>query len=270
MSEFDDDTALAPAGDGLWRGVVPPTWSIGFGTNGGFPAALAARAAELATDAPPRSLTLHYLAPPAEAPIDVHTEVVRAGRSTSFVRLTLTQADAPVVVAQAVCGAWYADAPSWSDWQAPELPPLQDCIRVDPTRTGVPALLSRWDMRVAEADPDVRPVQVAGYLRTAQPHAADHPVLAAATDAFMPPAIFRTPGQVRVPTLELTIHFRGELPAGEHPWLRCAFVSRVAAGGVVEEDGELWSEDGRLLAQSRQLALVRAIRDAGGDPERGT
>ena len=49
------------------------------------------------------------------------------------------------------------------------------------------------------------------------------------------------------------------MPAGDHPWLHCAFVSRVAAGGVVEEDGEIWSEDGRLLAQSRQLALVRSM-----------
>ena len=68
---FAEDTALAPAGTDRWRGEVPPTWSIGFGTNGGFPAALAARAAELATGAPPRSLTLHYLAPPAEAAIEV-------------------------------------------------------------------------------------------------------------------------------------------------------------------------------------------------------
>ena len=84
-------------------------------------------------------------------------------------------------------------------------------------------------------------------------------MLAAATDAFLPPAIFRAPERIRVPTLELTIHFRGQPPEDAHPWLHCTFVSRVSAGGVVEEDGELWSEDGRLLAQSRQLALVRRM-----------
>ena len=261
MSAFDADTALEPAGEGTWRGTVPPTWSIGFGTNGGFPAALAARAAELATGAPPRSLTLHYLAPPAEAPIDVLTEVVRAGRSTSFVRLRMEQDGTPIVVAQAVCGAWYEDAPSWTDSAPPELPPLEECVYVDPTRSGVPPLMGRWDMHVAKpADADARPVRVEGYLRTAEPHPIDHPMLAAATDAFLPPAIFRAPERIRVPTLELTIHFRGQPPEGEHPWLRSTFVSRVAAGGVVEADGELWSEDGRLLAQSRQLALVRRMK----------
>ncbi len=75
--------------------------------------------------------------------------------------------------------------------------------------------------------------------------------------AFIPPAFFRTAEPIIVPTLELTIHFRGRPPAGEHPWIRAAFTSRVAAGGVVEEDGELWSADGVLLVQSRQLSLVR-------------
>lgn len=256
---FAVDTALEPAGEGRWRGEVPPTWSIGFGTNGGFPAALAARAAQLATGSPPRSLTLHYLAPPAEAAIEVATQVVRAGRSTSFVRMLLTQEGVPVVAAQAVCGAWYEDAPSWSDAAPPELPPLEECLKVDPARTGVPPLMSRWDMRVAQGEPEARPARIAGWLRTAEPHPADVPMLAAATDAFMPPAFFRAPRPVRVPTLELTVHFRGRPPEDAHPWLRCAFVSRVAAGGVVEEDGELWSEDGTLLAQSRQLALVRAM-----------
>ncbi len=60
-----------------------------------------------------------------------------------------------------------------------------------------------------------------------------------------------------MPTLELTIHFRGIPPEDPHPFVRQLTVSRLAGGGVVEIDGEIWSEDGRLLVQSRQLALMR-------------
>jgi acyl-CoA thioesterase len=60
---------------------------------------------------------------------------------------------------------------------------------------------------------------------------------------------------VQVPTVDLTIHFRDE-PAPVHDWCLARFVSRHASHGFVEEDGEIWSRDGRLLAQSRQLALM--------------
>ena len=257
---FDADTALEPAGENRWRGVVPPTWSIGPGPNGGFMAALAARAAKLASGSDLRSLTLHYLARPTEDVIEVGAEVVRQGRSTTFLRLEMTQQDRKVAAAQAVCSAWHDDAPSWSDATPPDLPAPDDCVRVDPGRSGVPPLISRYDMRLAARPPDERPLRVDGWLRTAQPRAIDDVSLAAMTDAFIPPAIFRTPSPVSVPTLELTIHFRGRPPAGEHPFVATTFVSRLAAGGVVEADGELWSEDGRLLAQSRQLALIRPLR----------
>ena len=254
---FDADTALEPAGELRWRGSVPPTWSIGTGPNGGFMAALGARAAQLASGRPPRSLTLHYLAPPAEDEIEVVAEVVRHGRSATFLRLAMIQGERTVVTALAVCGAWFEDGPQWSDAQPPELPGPDDCLKVDPTRTGAVPLVGRYDMRVAVGEPDTRPVRVQGWIRTAEPRPVDDVALAAMTDAYIPPSFFRAGIPVAVPTLELTIHFRGQPPEGEHPFVAATFTTRFSAGGVCEEDGEIWSADGRLLAQSRQLALVR-------------
>ena len=57
----------------------------------------------------------------------------------------------------------------------------------------------------------------------------------------------------------MTIHFRTELPlahARPDGWCLAVFRSRLAAGGFVEEDGEVWSHEGVLLAQSRQLAVM--------------
>jgi acyl-CoA thioesterase len=42
----------------------------------------------------------------------------------------------------------------------------------------------------------------------------------------------------------------------EDPWLLVRFRTRLAAEGYLEEDGEIWDRDGRLLAHSRQLALI--------------
>ena len=55
------------------------------------------------------------------------------------------------------------------------------------------------------------------------------------------------------PTLELTVHVRGVPAPGP---LRCRFASRSIADGMFDESGELWDSTGRLVAHSRQLALV--------------
>jgi len=101
-----------------------------------------------------------------------------------------------------------------------------------------------------------------GWIRLAEPRPLDAPLVAALTDAW-PPAVFShlELGALEggVPTVDLTVHFRAPLPppgAGPHDWVLAVFRSREARQGFVEEDGEIWSRDGVLLAQSRQLAVV--------------
>jgi acyl-CoA thioesterase len=53
--------------------------------------------------------------------------------------------------------------------------------------------------------------------------------------------------------LELTTHVRARPAPG---WLACSFATRFITGGFLEEDGEVWDATGRLVAQSRQLALL--------------
>jgi acyl-CoA thioesterase len=67
-----------------------------------------------------------------------------------------------------------------------------------------------------------------------------------------------------VPTVDLTIHFRAGAPGdgvADDDWALVVFRSNVAAEGFVEEDGEVWSADGRLLAHSRQLSMLLPVAE---------
>ena len=100
--------------------------------------------------------------------------------------------------------------------------------------------------------------EVGGWIRLADEHPVDAMVVAALTDAWPPSVFTRMTEHMAVPTVDLTVHFR-EPPPEEPDWCLVRFRSRHASHGFVEEDGEVWSSDGRLLALSRQLALVLPI-----------
>ncbi len=85
-------------------------------------------------------------------------------------------------------------------------------------------------------------------------------------DAFPPPILNAYPAR-RLRTLQLGVHLRARPPFGD-TMLRVRFSSRFVAGGMLEEDGEVWSADGgRLLAQSRQL--LRLLPEPEGDEGQG-
>jgi acyl-CoA thioesterase len=106
---------------------------------------------------------------------------------------------------------------------------------------------------------------VGGWLRLAEPRVADAAALAFYCDAWLPAPFAVLQAPAPAPTIDLTIHFRHRLPiAGADPAqpVLARFHSSTSAEGFAEEDGMLWSADGTLLAQSRQLALLRPLPDA--------
>jgi acyl-CoA thioesterase len=260
---FDADTALEPLAELRWRAWAPEHWFVGRGPTGGFLAALAARAAEAATERPLRSLALHFVAAPAVGPIDVAAVVEREGGTYSAVSVRLEQDGRPVTLGVATLGALPATGADWDAATMPDAAPLAATHAIPLDEGGMPAFMRNYDLRWAFGTAPGAPSAVpesGAWMRTAEPRTLDAPLVAALTDAWAPAAFVALGRFVAAPTLDLTIHIRRALPPAEmgpEDHVLGRFSSRLSVGGVWEEDGELWSPGGELIAQSRQLALVR-------------
>jgi acyl-CoA thioesterase len=274
-TEFDraiETTPLAPPdgsgagpdegpGAASFAGVVQPGWDIGGHANGGYLLAIAGRAMAEVTSRPPLSITAHYLAPAPAGPCVVDVGLVRAGRRMATATASLRQGDRKVLRVLGTFAHQTHDVGTpISDASPPELPPYDECVEpATPDEGPLPALNDRLAVRMRPGDDGFRfgrpsgHAEIAGWFAFGDGRPADPIGLLLAADAFAPP-VFNTHLPVAwVPTLELTVHVRGEPASGP---LRCVFRSRFAHGGLVEEDGEIWDSRGVLVAQSRQLSLI--------------
>jgi acyl-CoA thioesterase len=262
-TEFDRATALEPLGDGAYAGAVDPGWFAGRGPNGGYLAAIVLRAmvAEVGDPArAPRSLTCHYLRPPATGAVRVEATVERAGRTTSTVTARLSQDGRACVLGVAAFGV-EIPAPAAYGGVPPAVPPPESIEPADNRASGL-SMVGRFEVRPAlgtELFAGAGEAVTGGWLRFADPGPVDAIALAMFADAWWPAPWVRLREPVAAPTIDLTVHFRAPraatgLAPGE-PVL-AVFRSSTAADGFFEEDGELWTRDGVLLAHSRQLALL--------------
>jgi acyl-CoA thioesterase len=264
VTVLDADTALEPAGDGRWRGTISRRWWLQQGPYGGYISAFLTRALMLAVDdpgRPPRSLSVHFIAAPEEGPVEIAATVERRGRSVTAVSLRMEQDGVPVALALGSAGPWRDGEPEWMDGRMPDAPPPEECPEI-PRVDGMPPFMDRYDVRWvaggAPGMPGQRPRNLSwARLRPEAP--LDHLTVTSLSDTVVPAAFSLLGRFVIVPTLDLTIHFRAPLPAAGE-WVLVSFTSRMSAGGTWDEDGELWSPDGKLLAQSRQLAMIREPR----------
>ncbi len=267
---FDDETAVHAVEENRFTATMAREWWVARGPNGGYLAAVILRALtatvadELRT---PRSLTVHYLSPAGDGEVEIETRQERVGRSMTSCSARLTQDGRLVALALAAFSTPRAGI-EFCDLVMPQVPgPDHYQSRTVPREA--PAIAHRWDTRWAIGHPPMpgaprgaRAV-AGGWIRLPEHRPVDALVAAAITDAWVPPTFSRIEEPVIVPTVDLTIHFRAELP---HPGLAAddfvlaRFRTTVAADGFLEEDGEVWAPDGTLLTQSRQLATVMPFK----------
>lgn len=261
-TRFDANTAVTPVGEGRFGARIDSGWWVQSGPNGGYLAALLLRAMEQALAEPsraPRSLHVRYLKPPVEGDAEVRTWVVRAGRSLAVMGAELRQGGVELVQGTATFSTPFSNI-AFQDARMPDALPLEQCVPI-------PKLIElneRYDMWRAIGG-DFRQGERAltgGWIRLQEPRVADAYLLSALWDAW-PPAVFARAMDERfrgaVPTVEVGVYFRETFPlAGlapdDHLLLRVETLK--VQDGIADESAEIWSPTGRLLAQSRQLALL--------------
>lgn len=271
LPELDRDVDLTEIGgsdgpDGpderRFAADLPPGWSVGGGINGGFLLALMGEAVRRTVPDRPHPITLAatYVGASAAGPAELTTRVLRRG-TLSSVAVELFQAGALKISALAT----FSDLALLTDEVAttgapPDLPPVEECLlssEAPEEFLRIAPLVERFQMRF---DPRSagwlagRPSgrgELAAWFRF--PDREPDPISLLMVADAMPPVTLDLGRPGWAPTVQLTVHVRAVPAPG---WLRLRQHTRNLAGGLFEEDCEIWDSAGRLVAQSRQLARV--------------
>lgn len=267
---FADAMTLRPAPDraGDYQANLNEHWTIGPKIHGGVMVALCAKAAREAYSggapgAHPVAVSANFLAAPDPGPVRLSTAVRKRGRRIGLVDVELLQGERSCVHAVVTLGdpehdtePLVADHPVTAA-MSPEPPP------------GVPALgpghpgaeinhLSRGCLIHPDTDPDaadrLAPGRAPVFRIWVRPRAGrvDEYFALMCGDISLP-VPYAVGRRGWAPTVQLTAYLRG-LPADG--WLRVACTATQIGQDWFDEDHTVVDSAGRVVVQTRQLALV--------------
>lgn len=250
-------TALRSLGDGIFSTELDADWAVGEHPHGGYLLALLTKAAMTERALEPLSVSAQFLRAPKIGPVLLRVEELKAGRTVTVVRVSLEQSGRPCVDATISLGDLPAGDPEWAETFAMPVNPPDEAVDLRTSRTGVSfGLGDNCDLRL---DPEG-----AGFLdgRTDAPprlrmwarprHSQPDLLFGLVAGDLNMPSVFNLGRISWAPTVQLTALLRARPANG---WLRLIVESKTVHGPWFDEDVLVLDSTGRLICQSRQLAL---------------
>lgn len=264
-SLFDRSLALEPDGPGGYTRTLDRTWWGWNGQFGGYPLALAlqaARAENTVAGQRERSITMHFLRRMPEGRLRIQVTTERRGRTVTTFSVRLEVDEVLCAVGLVLFGS-DREAEEYLSIDPPDLtPPARGEAPVSPLVPGEAMDKMVFWPRHAEAGPDAG--HSGGWVRLADPGGADERWMLMVADCHLPVSALRSTRPAVGGTLDFTAHFVQPVPefivAGGAP-VRVHLTSARARAGYVDEDATIWSADGELLLQSRQVRYSELVED---------
>jgi hypothetical protein len=253
---FAEATAVHPAGPGRYDTQLTPYWSAFGNPNGGYMAAITARAALAETGrAHPESVSTTFFKAARPGPAELEVIVNGTGRTLANARVLLRQEGVLVLESTIVC----TDAPTGEVPADPDaLPADEELCAPAGVRPGAgPSILDSVSVRYSpgrgpkdKADPDA---VVTAWVRMLSGEDPDAMICIVAADSLVP-----TPFRFGIigwsPTVSMTWHLRARPAPG--PLAVTVAAGQVTPDGWFDERAVVVDSTGRTVAHAWQIARL--------------
>ena len=271
---FSHAMKLTPVTDAVFAADLNRHWTIGPKIHGGVMLSLCAKAAQAALPAgaaEPVAVSANFQWAPDPGPVQLLTTVRKQGRQVSLVDVELQQGGKTAVRAAVTLGIPEHHVPPLLSVdpaaQMSQEPPPQ----VAPIGPGHPLaeinhLAAGCDIRpdLSGLSPESTGPPVSRIWVRPRGEAPDALFALTCSDISMP-VTFAVGRTGWAPTVQLTAYLRGRPADG---WLRVVCTTTQIGQDWFDEDHTVVDCQGRIVAQSRQLALVPASRTIGTGSDR--
>jgi acyl-CoA thioesterase len=265
-TQFDRDIALTPISAGRYHIDISDSWNVMLGPNGGYIAAIILNGMKtVLPDVHTRSITFHFLTASVAGDAELQVDIEKKGRTLSTVTAKLTQGERTIAMAIATL-ANARENYSFCDL-TPPIVPIPNKISatnvMGPDMPGHVPFRDHYDqlLAIGPTPPETSvEASVGGWTRFRENRAFDDLAIVAISDSWFPGLFLKdTPEPVHAPTVDHTVHFVSSVPLASisiDDYLLVQFTTSIAQEGYLIENGWIWSPEGILIAQSRQLAVI--------------
>jgi acyl-CoA thioesterase len=259
---FTEARSWKSSSAGTWEGLYCGGWTQGRTLYGGMIVAPTLYALDgiLPEGRSLRAMSATLCAPVLAGPAELRIEELRSGRSMSHHQARILQQGKVRAVIAMSSGAARPSAMALPGCPPPSARPPSELPGMAYLEEGFPPIFTRnFEYRWSSAgfpSPKPLPPHIQGWIRFRHKTRIDDAALVAMLDAWPPPSLLAHPGLYPLSTVSWQVSLLRPMPLGgasSDAWWFFESRNSAASEGYTDFHSTLWDEEGRVVAQSRQL-----------------